>query len=193
MQKTDPFLSVLRESNPYSKGFLRSNSPPDIVRISLEREKGKLRSSTSTPAVDSRVIISSKPPMICVHCSKPSSICMLCNEISVKNALNFQRKGSALGAIEFFKKAVKEAGQKRLAKLMVFRIWKNGFKMRAVIDKRINSLVNKMFLKQVATEPFHAWRRLIQTYIKNRRQRHLDDLKTKVLQLEEMVKKLSVA
>lgn len=205
--KTDAFASVLRKKDQFSQSYIRAKSPPNLLRVSLERETAganKLSFTTTTtnrmrlpPAaalrgVQTQPIISTNPPTVCVNCSKPASLCMVCTEIVTKNALMFQRKGTALGAIEFFKKAVHEAGQKRLVKLIVFKLWKNGFSVRKEYERKLSHAVRRMHLKANAEEPFLAWKKFTHDAVQHRKDKKIEELTKKVQLLEEIIRKMHI-
>ena len=192
MHAEDPFISILRSKQAYSKSFLRSNSPPNIVQTSIyDRKRPSTGKGTRDTEVGRRAIVSNNPPAVCVNCSKPASICMSCSELYCKNALSFQRKGSTLGAIEFFKKAVKEAGNKRLVKLIVFHLWKNSYKIRLHETIRVGNAVTRMYTCSIIKAPFQAWKRFIKDLLFAKKNKKIDELSSKILQLEEVVRKLN--
>lgn len=200
---SDPFISILRNKDIFSRKFIRSNSPSNVVQVSLERANSANKTThrgkemIENPkqqllkSMQSQLIVSSRPPSVCVNCSKPSSLCVPCSEIMCKNALTFQRAHSTLGAIDFLKKAVREAGHSRLVKLIVFSLWKNGHKVRNRSSVRINDAVRHMQLKNLTGEPFWAWKRFTAESVMNRKNKKIDELNAKVKQLEDLVRKLN--
>jgi hypothetical protein len=95
------------------------------------------------------------------------------------------------GAIEFFKKSVKEAGQKRLVKLIVFKLWKNSYKRRCTTETLLKKAIDKMYLRSVAAESFQAWKRLTAETVMARKDKKVSDLNSKIQQLEEVIRKLN--
>lgn len=185
MDREDPFRSLLRRDREFSKTFVRRTSPPNAVQTFLQREQK--RPSTGT----TRVIVSSKPPTICINCSRASSLCMSCHELAMGKALQFQRKSTLLGAVSFFKRAVKEAGHTRLVKLAVFRLWKNGFRIRAQQANRLKMEADKRYMRQVAGPTFNAWRKMIRDIVVRRKERKIEELNSKLKQLEDVIKRLN--
>ena len=185
MDKEDPFRSILRSDRTFSKSYVRSNSPPKVVQTYLQREQRR-------PATGNmRVIVSSKPPTVCVNCSRESSLCMFCHELAMSKALLFQRKSTLAGTVAFFKRAVKEAGLMHLVKLVVFRLWKNGFKVRAQEAQRLRRETERRFVRHVAGPAFHAWRRLTVDTVLKRKDRKIEELKSKMQQMEDVIKRLN--
>lgn len=106
-------------------------------------------------------------------------------------ALLFQRKSTLVGTVAFFKRAVKEAGHIHVVKLVMFRLWKNGFKIRAKEAERLRRETERRFVRHVAGPSFHAWRRLTIDTVLKRKDRKIDELKSKMLQLEDVIKRLN--
>ena len=185
MDKEDPFRSILRSDQAFSKAYIRNSSPPHAVQSYLQKEQQR-------PATgNTRVIVSSKPPTVCVNCSREASLCMFCHELAMGKALLFQRRSTLLGTVMFFKRAVKEAGHIHLVKLVVFRLWRNGFKIRAQEAVRLRKETERRFVRHVAGPPFHAWRRLTVDTALRRKDRKIDELNSKMQQLQDVIKRLN--
>jgi hypothetical protein len=202
----DPFISILRSRHTYSPNYIRATSPPNVVRVSIEREReraatgaGTSRRSKESPrdillrSMQMKPIIGTKPPTICINCSKPASICTPCNEIMCRNALIFQRSHSCIGAIEFFKKAVRETGHSKLVKRIVFQLWRNGYKQRAHTNNKLQRAIDIFLLKNTVTTPFRAWRLFVKDIVELRKSKRIEELTTKVHQLEETLRKHNAA
>lgn len=128
------------------------------------------------------------PTALCVRCSEPSAMCMSCTEILCNNSVTFFRRSRAKGAAQLFANAIKEAGMTKATKLMLFKLWKNGYELRKRQDLKMKQVVERMFGNSCLYTPFKAWQKYTKDNLVARKDKKMQEMAARIAQLEYQVK-----
>ena len=154
-----------------------------------ERLSGSYQFESNMGALADRHPIT-HPSTLCVRCSDAACMCMSCTETLCNNAVTFFRRSRAKGAAQLFANAIREAGMAKATRLMIFKIWKNGYQQRKRNDNKLKNVVERMFGNSCLFTPFKAWQRFTKQNVIDRKDRKLQECSTKIAQLEYQVREL---
>lgn len=131
------------------------------------------------------------PSALCVRCSNAACMCMECSELLCNNAVIFFRKSRAVGASQLFANSVREAGMSKATLFMIFRLWKHGFSVRKKASIRMKNIVERMFGNSCLFNPFKAWQRFTKENLMNRKDKKMQEMSQKILQMEYTIKDMA--
>jgi hypothetical protein len=116
---------------------------------------------------------------------------MPCSDQVCEDTLTFYRKTRASGAVALFTKAFVEAGNSKLVKFFMFRLWKNSLQKNQKQQLKMKSVVERLFGSNVVYLPFAAWKKYTKENIMDRKNTMLHKLKDKNELLETQVLKVA--
>ena len=116
---------------------------------------------------------------------------MPCSDQVCEDTLTFYRKTRASGAVALFTKAFVEAGNSKLVKFFMFRLWKNSLQKNQKQQLKMKSVVERLFGSNVVYLPFAAWKKYTKENIMDRKNTMLHKLKDKNELLETQVQKIA--
>ena len=114
---------------------------------------------------------------------------MPCSDQFCEDTLTFYRKTRAAGAVALFTKAFVEAGNSKLVKFFLFRLWKNSLQKNQQQQNKMKNIVQRLFGSNVVFLPFAAWKKYTKENIMERKNRFLAQYKEKNELLESQVLK----
>ena len=116
---------------------------------------------------------------------------MSCSDQVCEDTLTFYRKTRASGAVALFTKAFVEAGNSKLVKFFMFRLWKNSLRKNQKQQLKMKNVVERLFGSNVVYLPFAAWKKYTKENIMDRKNAILNKLKDKTELLESQVLKIA--
>lgn len=116
---------------------------------------------------------------------------MPCSDQVCEDTLTFYRKTRASGAVALFTKAFVEAGNSKLVKFFLFRLWKNSLQKNQRQQLKMKNVVERLFGSNVVFLPFAAWKKYTKENIMDRKNAMLNKLKDKNELLESQVLKFA--
>ena len=156
-----------------------------------ENEMSGQIDSVNLDGLPDRSIIT-RPIPNCLKCSKIATLCVSCMEAIVDTCLHHYRKSRGVGAKMLLDNAVVNAGAYKLNKFLIFRAWKNGSKHRSAVNNYNVERAGKWWRNHQLYPLFKAWKLFINDILRERKQKLVDELETKISLLEQNVNKLSM-